>query len=126
MRSSSIPRSGDAPKSRSSACSSSRNSTFLPFGGAEMRRQSLMLFALLVSMAGLEASAQGTGFVEQPEHWGKGSRIVRPEDPPEALKNPATGAGDIEGGGEGSGRLSGGSYKPRAGGSAAFVASLRE
>ena len=91
-----------------------------------MRRQSLMLFALLVSMAGLEASAQGTVFVEQPEHWGKVSRIVRPEYPPEALKNRATGAVDIEGVVEGSGRLSGVSYKPRAGASEAFVASLRE
>ena len=90
-----------------------------------MRRQSLMLVALLVSSAGLEASAQGAVFVEQPEHWGKVARIVRPEYPPEALKNRVTGAVDIEGVVEGSGRLSGVSYKPRGAASEAFVASLR-
>ena len=90
-----------------------------------MRKQSLMLVALLVSTAGLEASAQGNVFVEQPEQWGKVTRIVRPEYPPEALKNRATGSVDIEGVVEGSGRLTGVSYKPRAAASEAFVASLR-
>ena len=91
-----------------------------------MRKQSLMLVALLVSTVGLEASAQGTVFVEQPDHWGRVTRIVRPLYPPEALKNRATGSVDIEGVVEGSGRLSGVSYKPRGAASEAFVASLRE
>jgi TonB family protein len=91
-----------------------------------MRKQSLMLVALLVSTAGLEASAQGTVFVEQPDHWGRVARIVRPAYPPEALSNRVTGSVDIEGVVEGSGRLSGVSYKPKGAASEAFVASLRE
>ena len=91
-----------------------------------MRKQSLMLVALLVSTAGLEASAQGTVFVEQPDHWGRVSRIVRPAYPPEALKSRATGSVDIEGVVEGSGRLTGVNYKPKGAASEAFVAALRE
>jgi TonB family protein len=90
-----------------------------------MRKQSLLLVALLVSTAGLEALAQGAVFVEQPGHWGKVTRIVRPEYPPEALKNRATGVVDVEGVVEGSGRLSRVSYKPRGTASEAFVAALR-
>jgi len=91
-----------------------------------MRKQGLMLVALLVSTAGLEASAEGTVFVEQPDHWGRVARIVRPAYPPEALKNRTTASVEVEGAVEGSGRLSGVSYKPRGAASEAFVAALRE
>ena len=56
-----------------------------------MRRRILMLIALLVSTAGLETGAQSTVFVEQPGHWGRVARIVRPEYPPEALRRRQTG-----------------------------------
>jgi len=91
-----------------------------------MRRRNLMLIALLVSTTGLETSAQSTVFVEQPDHWGRVARIVRPEYPPEALRSRQTGSVDIEGVVEGSGRLGNVSYTPRGSASEAFVASLRE
>jgi hypothetical protein len=85
-----------------------------------------MLVALLVSTARLEASAQGTVFVEQPDHWGRVVRVVRPVFPTEALKSGQTGSVDIEGVVEGSGRLGNVSYRPRGSAGEAFVASLRE
>ena len=88
-----------------------------------MRRESLMLFALLASMPALEASA--AVFVEQPDRWGRLVRIVRPEYPPEALRTRQAGSVEIEGVVEGSGRIGHVTYKPNAPAAEAFVAALR-